>query len=140
MQPIEIPKFLGLRNVVSEARQPLGALTQADNVLIDDSGAITRRKGCIKVANGAISSSYGTRDNSAIYLVDNGDLYRFDGEAFTLICADIGAGICHWTEESASLIFVQSAQRFIAIQNGVDVIDLDVPTVTDLSVIIANAL
>jgi hypothetical protein len=66
--------------------------------------------------------------------VDNGDLYRFDGEAFTLICADIGAGVCHWAEESASLVFVQSNQRFIAIKNGVDVIELAIPTVTNATV------
>lgn len=134
MQPIELTKFLGLRNTVGEARQPLGALTHATNILIDDSGSITRRKGSVKIANGSITSSYGTRDNSAIYVVDGGSLYRFDGDTFIFICDGMGDGTVHWCEESSSLIFAQSEQRFIAIENDV-VKNLNIPTVTDISVI-----
>ena len=133
MQPIEITKFLGLRNTVGEARQPLGALTHATNILIDDSGSIIRRKGSVKIANGKITSSYGTRDNSAIYVVDDGSIYRFDGNEFTFICDGIGVGTVHWCEESSSLVFAQSALRFIAIENDI-VTDLNIPTVTDISV------
>jgi hypothetical protein len=130
---IEITKFLGLRNTVGEARQPLGALTHATNVLIDDSGSITRRKGSVKLADGAITSSYGTRDNSAIYIVDFGTIYRFDGENFIFICDGMGNGTVHWCEESSNLVFAQSEHRFISIENDVAT-DLNVPTVTDISV------
>lgn len=133
MKPIDITKFLGLRNTASEARQPLGALTHADNVLIDDSGAIMRRKGSVKLANGNISSSYGTRDNSAIYVVDDGVLYHFNGETFTFLCDGMGDGTVHWCEESSNLIFAQSEQRFVAIENNA-VIDLNVPVITDATV------
>jgi hypothetical protein len=135
MQPIEITKFLGLRNTVSEARQPMGALTHATNILIDNSGAIIRRKGSIKVANGKISSSYGTLDNSAIYVVDDGSIYRFNGDEFVFICDGIGSGTVHWCEESSNLIFAQSALRFIAIENDT-VTDLIVPPITDISVVV----
>ncbi len=133
MQPIQIEKFLGLRNTVSEARQPLGALTHADNVLIDDSGAIARRKGSVRIATGEISSSYGTRDNSAIYIIDDGALYHFDGSTFTHLCDGMGYGTVHWCEESSNLVFAQSELRFVAIENGVAT-DLNIPIVTDVSV------
>ena len=134
MQPIDIPKFLGLRNTVSEARQPLGALTHADNVLIDDSGAIIRREGYVQIASGNITGSYGTRDNSAIYVVDSGGLYRFDGESFTLICEGMGNSACYFAEESASLIFVRNEQRYIAIQNGTSFIDLAIPVLINATI------
>jgi hypothetical protein len=134
MQPIDIPKFLGLRNTVSEARQPLGALTHADNVLVDDSGAIIRRKGYTKIASGNITGSYGTRDNSAIYVVDNGGLYHFNGTDFTLLYEGMGSSACYWAEESASLIFMRNEQRFIAIQDGVRAVDLEVPVLADANI------
>jgi hypothetical protein len=123
-----------LRNTVSEERQPLGALTHADNILIDNSGTIIRRKGNVKIASGEISSSYGTRDNSAIYIVDDGSVYLFDGVTFTLICDGIGTETARWCEESSSLVFLKSEQRFIGIANGIDVIELDIPVVSDSTV------
>jgi hypothetical protein len=134
MQPIEIQKFLGLRNTVSEERQPLGALTHADNILIDNSGTIIRRKGNVKIASGQISSSYGTRDNSGIYIVDGGSLYLFDGEKFTFLCDGMGDGVVLWCEESASLVFAQSEQRFVAVSNGTEIIDLDIPVVDNSTI------
>lgn len=136
MNPIDITQFLGLRNTVDEARQPLGALTHATNVLIDDSGAIIRRKGSFKIAHGKITGSYGTRDKSAMYLVDDGSLYRFNGESFTLLCDGMGHDTVHWCEESSSLIFVQTEQRFIAVKNGFEIIDLSLPIVSDAAVMV----
>lgn len=134
MNPIDVTKFLGLRNTVSQAQQPLGSLANASNVLIDDSGAIIRRQGCLKIADGAITSSYGTRDNSAMYLIDGGKLFKFTGDYFVLLFEGMGSGVCLWAEESSNLIFAHTEYKFIAIVNGDSVIELDVPVIEDSSI------
>lgn len=135
MQPIEINKFLGLRNTLPEPQQPLGTLTIAENVLIDDSGEIIRRNGNTKVLDGTIISSYGTRDNSAMYFVTgDGDLVYFDGQNSEKIDDGFDDSPVFWCEESANLIFALSSVKYIEIRNGNQITNLDMPVPESMTV------
>jgi hypothetical protein len=74
---IQIRQFLGLRNTDRPARLPLGSLVNAENIDIDDSFGIERRQGYTAVPGlPGVTAAYGTRDESRLYVVNEGILKR----------------------------------------------------------------
>ena len=115
----EIKKFLGLINTTDEERQPLGALSLAENVCLTTSGAIFRRKGYEKVIDASnITGSYGATDSSYLFLINNGTLIYFDGANFRSLATDLPSRPSFWCEESPNSVFVISGGSYYHIANG----------------------
>lgn len=74
---IDIKQFLGIRNTARQRKQPVGALSMAQNVDIDDEGAVVTRNGYVKSMNGtSITAAYAPRHSDYGYVVDNGRLLK----------------------------------------------------------------
>lgn len=72
--------FLGLNNVSDKLRlKNIGWLTQADNVIVTPTQALERAKGYTRsTTNTALQGAYATKDLQRLYLIDNGELRRYD--------------------------------------------------------------
>lgn len=116
---IEIKKFLGLINTTDEEKQPLGALSLAENVCMTATGTIFRRDGYEKVIDASnITGSYGTTDNRYMFLINNGTLIYFDGANFRSLAAGLPIRPSFWCEESPNSVFVISGGAYYHIENG----------------------
>lgn len=74
---ISVPAFLGLYNNERPARLPIGALVEAQNIDIDDTGGIERRKGYGAITGlGNVTAAYATLDERRLFVVDAGILKR----------------------------------------------------------------
>lgn len=104
---VRISQFLGLRNTVVPVRQPPGALAVADNVDLDDSGALELRKGYSLAAEGtAITASFATRDQRRLFVVDDGELMLFTSPTGgRSIASGIPAVPLYWAE-AGDTVFV----------------------------------
>jgi hypothetical protein len=100
---IEVRQFLGLRNTDRPARLPLGALVDATNINIDDSGGIERRVGYTAITGlTAVTAAYSTRNELDLYVVDNGILKRVLRIApltTQAIITGVPAGEVWWSED-----------------------------------------
>ena len=120
-----ITKFTGLINTVHPYHAPPGSLVQADNVLVDKSGAIERRPGYTKIINGTdITASYTTLDQKTMFLVDSGTLYAFNGTGAQALIAGLTDTPIHWCEESGDRVFLCGGGATLAINNRATVEEL----------------
>ena len=99
---MNISAFRGLCNVTDAMRLGLGSLTQADNINITDTGAITKRDGYALSKSGAYKSVYTTLNFQRMYLVDGLVLKTFDG---AVICNLTSSSPMHWTEVNEQVFF-----------------------------------
>lgn len=108
---VNITKFLGLYNREQSRRLPVGSLTVAENIDIDDSGGIIRRQGYAKVADlFNVTSAYATQDERRLFVVSNGDLLLHVGNFnFAVIYVDVGTAYIQWVEV-ADFIFLSTGQ------------------------------
>ena len=132
-QPISLNKFLGLANTQPEPRLPLGALIQADNVLVSDSNGLIAAPGFTKLVDLPIQGSYAPSDRSCLFLVANGDLLRFDGTIFTVLASGLRDEPVYWCEESGERVFCVGAGAYAQIDNHGTVINLNTPQPTGAS-------
>ncbi len=104
---LETKQFLGLRNTDRPARLPLGALVVAENIDIDDTGAIERRKGYAAIEGlTAVTAAYATRDERDLYVVDGGILKRVLSLApvvTQVLAINIPTGEVWWAENGGHL-------------------------------------
>lgn len=114
---VRVDQFLGLRNKQRPARMPDGALVRADNVDIDDTGAVQRRRGfAAAAAFTSVTAAYATRDESALYVVDSGNLKRIVNLSplvTELLATGIPPGEIYWAEAGNLLFYSGAAQGVI---------------------------
>lgn len=114
---VKIDQFLGLRNTERPARLPAGALVQAVNVDIDDTGGIARRRGYASSASFTnITAAYATRDEQSLYVVDAGSLKRvitLSPLVTELIATGIPGGELDWAEAGNLVMYAGAAQGVI---------------------------
>lgn len=103
----EVKSFTGLNNVSDPLRLGLGWLTQADNVNISDTGALSKRDGYSLTRAGQYTAAYATVDTQRLYLVDNTTLKTFDG---TILKTGLSTAPMYWAEVNDQVYF----------NNGVD--------------------
>lgn len=111
---VKISQFLGLRNKDRPARLPMGSLVVAQNVDIDDTGAVQRRRGfTASAAFTSVTAAYATRDESQLFVVDNGSLKRVVSPSplvTELLATGIPDGEIYWCE-AGNLIFYSGAAQ-----------------------------
>jgi len=135
MKTKRLDKFLGLHNTADATTLPLEALSVADNVLITDYGDVAMRPGYSLVLGAtSISGSYGVSDNSAMYFVEQGTLYKFDGVANQALVGGISTSTLFWCEESTGLVFLASEGSYLRIDDGQVVANLVIPKLEGLTV------
>lgn len=106
-----VNRFKGLNNVSDPLRLKLGWMSAADNVDITNTGAIERRKGYVKVVNGAFTGAFTTSDLTRMYAVVGQSLVRFNADLTTeVVTSLVGTGRMHWAE----------VNRLVFFNNGVD--------------------
>jgi hypothetical protein len=121
-----IDKFKGLNNTFELTKLPPGSLTRAENVLVGKGNSVSRRTGYALVAAGtSITGSYGSTDNRAIYLIDAGVLYLFDGNGFRSLVTGFPDAPSYWCEESTNRVFVISGGVYVQVDNTTAPIDLN---------------
>ena len=105
---IDIKKFLGLRNVAQGRRLPVGSLSVAQNVDIDDEGGIVSRVGYSKALNlVSCSSAYAPMHKDYAYVVDNGNLYLVDAALNPYLLGAVGTDDIKWCE-AGNFVFLSS--------------------------------
>lgn len=96
---VDIKQFLGLRNTARQRKQPVGALSLAQNIDIDDEGAIVTRNGYVKSVNGtSITAAYAPRHGDYGYVVDSGRLLKVTTELSTIDLGAVSSERTVWTE------------------------------------------
>lgn len=114
---MDIKAFKGLNNVTDPLRAGLGYLTLADNVVITETGSVTKRTGYSKVATGNFTGIYTTQDFQRMYLVDDGVLKTKDGAVVT---TGLTAATMYWTEANNEVYYNNGADSgVIAADNTV---------------------
>lgn len=120
-------EFKGLYNTGDEQSFPIGSMTSANNVMVNNYADVIARPGINKIFNGtAISASYGTLDNSAMYVVDDGTLYRIDGN-LTPLANGFSDVPYQWCEESSLKIFVVGDGVCLSINDYNNIHNLNIP-------------
>lgn len=134
MKPIRITEFKGLKNTGDEASLPFGSLSQADNVLINNYSDVEIRSGYQRVANATkLVSSYAASNQKIIFVIENNNLYTFNGDSFTQLATGLTASFYAWTEESPDRVFCIGDNAYIMIDHGTDVTNLIIPKLTGLT-------
>jgi len=97
---VNIDKFLGLYNREQSRRLPIGALTTAENVDIDDTGGIIRRQGYVKSLDlTSVTSAFSTQDERRLFVISDGDLVLVHPDQSTsLLYSGIGSDYIYWVE------------------------------------------
>ena len=98
----QIKNFRGLNNVSDPLRIGLGWLTNADNVNISDTGAISKREGYAVAQAGNITGIYTTLDHQRMYLVDAGTLRTFSG---AVLRNSLSSAPMYWAEINGQVFF-----------------------------------
>jgi hypothetical protein len=123
-----IRQFLGLRNVVRPERQPFGALAEADNVWIDDTGTVERRFGYTQaLALSNVTDAYGHKSFRYAIVVANGSMYRIDDALGQIL---LGSGYTNETYQWAQVedrIFFTGATEAGMILRGQTILPLRWP-------------
>ncbi len=113
-----IEKFKGLNNVSDPLRLGLGWLARADNVDIDDTGAISDRDGFDLFLAGSLTGAFSTSDFSRLYIVDAGSLKRVGGPT---LATGITSAPMHWCEVSKDVYYTNGVNSGILRQD--DIVD-----------------
>jgi hypothetical protein len=107
-----IRQFLGLRNVVRPERQPLGALAEADNVFLDDTGTVERRFGYAQsLPLSGVTDAYGHKSFRYAIVVANGSIYRVDDAlGQTLLGTGYTDGVYQWAQVEDRIFFAGATE------------------------------
>lgn len=129
---MNIDGFKGLHNTKQSRRLPLGALTVAENIDIDDLGGIVLREGFVlSAAFTSITSAYATRDQERLFVVDSGDLKLvYEDLTSATIKTGVGTDRIFWTE-AGNQVFLSSGH---IIEEDNNVIDWRTPTAPQATV------
>lgn len=121
---MRIDRFLGLHNTKQARRLPKGALTQADNVDVDDLGGLVIREGFVAdIGATSITAAYATRDQNRLFWIDSGNLVEVMPDDTTItLKTGMPSGRVYWTE-AGSQIFMSTGH---IIENEVS--DWRIPT------------
>lgn len=97
--PYFVGRFLGLRNVAQQRRQPSGALSMTKNVDVDDEGGIVSRLGYVKVADFTdITAAFTPAHQQFSYVVAAGELYRVGTDLSQFALGTVSSAMTHWAE------------------------------------------
>ena len=99
---MDIKAFRGLNNVSDPLRLGLGWLTQADNVNISESGALSKRDGYSLVSTGAYTGAYSTIDFSRMYVAVAGTIRDFVGNVIYTLTS---TAPIYWCEVNDQVFF-----------------------------------
>ncbi len=104
---VTLDRFKGLNNVTDPMRLDMGWLTQADNIHVTDSGALTKREGYALTRAGAFQSAYNTLDFTRTYLATADQIQTIDGRVVHALA-------------SSSPLFWADVNGFVYFNNGTD--------------------
>ena len=125
---LSIDRFRGINNVERPSRLEPGWLAGADNMSLDDEGGLESRQGYTAIAGfTAITSAYATRDQTRLYVVDNGDLKRvvsMQPLVTAVLASGLPSGEVYWCEAGNMVLFSGAAQGVI---DGGDYYPLSIP-------------
>lgn len=99
-------RFKGLNNVTDPMRLDMAWLTQADNVHVTDTGALTKRDGYALARSGDFRSAYSTLDHSRLYLATANQIQTHDGRAVYSLTSDAPL---YWAEVNGNVYFNNGA-------------------------------
>lgn len=119
-----ITRFRGLNNVFQRTRFALQRnrsvpvwLTKAENVEVDDSEALVRRRSLEKVSDGG-SAAYVTKDGNWMYVVRGSQIYLFSGGAQESIYSGLTPGLrVHFTEVN-STVYCTNGVDFLVLRGA----------------------
>ena len=125
---VSVDQFLGIRNRQPSERLPAGALSEAENVDIDDSQQPRLRKGYSLVkALTNVSSAYATHDQDRMFVVSDGMLYSIAEDlTTTLLKSGLSGGELFWSELGDRVVYAGS--DYGVIHYGNVATDLIIPT------------
>lgn len=117
---VVIRQFLGLRNKARPDTLAPGALTLADNIDIDNGGAIERRRGYTLAERlSGITAAYATRDEQRLFVVADGTLYRVLSLApvrTLAIASGLGDGAVAW-DDAEGYVFTTGAAHGVIVDD-----------------------
>ncbi len=99
---MKLSAFKGLNNVSDPMRLDMGWLTQADNLNVTDTGALTKREGYTLERAGAFTSAYNTLGFTRAYLATASQIQTIDGRAVHALASDKPL---FWTEVNGLVYF-----------------------------------
>lgn len=103
-----VRSFKGLNNVGDPMRLGLAWLTQADNVNISASGALSKRTGYAQTLAGSITVAYGSIDFQRMYFVDGGVLKTITGKTLR---SGLNPAPMYWAEINNHTYFNNGIDR-----------------------------
>lgn len=125
---VRIEKFLGLVNTAPSERLPIGALTVADDVDLDDEGGARSRPGsALALALSGVCSAYTPMDGKgrALYIVDSAGLKQIQPDMTAILLkSGLPSGEYFWAEAGNKIFYAGPA--YGVIENGV-VMDWRIP-------------
>ena len=105
-----VRSFKGLNNVGDPMRLGLAWLTQANNVDISSSGALSKRSGYAQTLAGSITGAYGSIDLQRMYFVDGGTLKTITGKTLR---TGLNPAPMYWAEVNNHTYFNNGIDRGI---------------------------
>jgi len=125
---LKITDFHGLVNVLDADTMPPGALTQADNVDVNDQKKLRTREGYLSALSfSGITAHYQNDHHDRLFVIRNGTLSEIvDGPVANTLTTGMDPGETYWAE-SAGIVVVSNKAGFRRI-SGHDEAPLAVPT------------
>lgn len=130
-----LDRFKGLNSVSDPMRLDMSWLTQADNIHVTDTGALTKREGYTLTRAGAFKSAYNTLDFTRTYLATADQIQTIDGRAVHTLTS---SSPLFWAEVNGNVYFnngtdagviapdhAVSAWRGVAVSDGEGFKDAD---------------
>jgi hypothetical protein len=116
---VPIDSFKGLNNVLRPENTPQDFLKKAENIDIDKSGKIHKRKGYTKVDTGVYTSLWASENGNGCYGVKDGNLVRIhDDYSTSLVRSNVGPDPISF-DEINNQIFYSSISVNGVIENGI---------------------
>jgi hypothetical protein len=140
IRAMQIAPFRGLNNVADPLTGGLENLERADNVDITKMGGIKKRAGYALSYSGDITSAFGTKDYSRLFLVDGGALKVLrDPTSAVTLRTGLSAAQMYSAEINGDVYFNNGAQRgIIHGDNTLSEWAWPVPAVPSVSAITGN--
>jgi len=103
---MNVEAFKGLNNVGDPMRLGLDWLVQADNIDIDDTGAISARAGHARTFSGALTGAFCTLDYSRMYVVDGDALRAMTApDTAVTLATGLSSAPMYWAEVNSQVFF-----------------------------------
>lgn len=115
----KVSQFKGINNVSDPLRLGLGWLSEADNIDISDTGAITRRTGYVMAKPGEFTDAYASDDLQRMFVVTGGSISSVAADmTLTPVATVTTSAPMYWAEVNKHTYFNNGTDRGVIPPSG----------------------